>query len=228
MEVDFRPSEEKSRLKRLDEIINHIGLTASWFTDPALLPGQWTAFESRLYYLTAGTPFLPDLLLFAAPEEPPTIDPSGVRIRFLLHGSLRHLTGGSPSEVLHQGGSSSALDFLSHISRLLRNLDERSLSVQPPEDREQPKRRIWWATRSKGISERVSESPLAATDYNRIATRDLLNALDARPASDTAAWMSGYARISANIVDRKSFTAPVRYLIASPLYVERSAPPKDL
>lgn len=226
VEVDLTPSEQKARLQQLDQVVDHIGRTARWFTDPALEPGQWAFFESPLSYLKVGHYFLPDLVLFAAPNRALSCDPSGARVHLLLHGSSRHLLGGTSSQ-LYTPANSAALDFLAHISNLLDVLDVNSFSLPPAEDGQIPsRRRRRAAKRVQDEAAQREDRSFADVSYNRTAARDLLQAIEVKMGTDTAAWMSGYARISANLAEQvPAGRNPVRYLVASPLYVERTTPP---
>ncbi|MER7344424.1 SAVMC3_10250 family protein [Streptomyces aurantiacus] len=137
-------------------------------------------------------------------------------VRLLLHGSVGHLAGGQEpveaeppalaEEVRRQAGASSVgatwVELVTtHASALLG-----ILTAQPD-----------------AISERTREQvPAPASPVTLVeGTRQLLAALDRQLPVETAAWMQGYARVTAALEDGGS--GGVRYVVATPLYVEYAA-----
>jgi len=61
-------------------------------------------------------------------------------------------------------------------------------------------------------------------------TELLLRALDSQLRPETATWMAGYARVTADMSHmihprKRKRRKPVRYVVASPLYVEYTSSP---
>jgi hypothetical protein len=74
--------------------------------------------------------------------------------------------------------------------------------------------------------EHVAHEP--ARDRMPAATRRLLRAIDNEMSPETGAWMTGYARITANLQDQPKRTeSAIRYIVATPLYVEYSTSQTD-
>jgi hypothetical protein len=70
---------------------------------------------------------------------------------------------------------------------------------------------------------RPADEPLPRQDSRHLPTAvsRLLRAIDARVHLETAAWMAGYARVTADVSTRADRSVePVRHVIASPLYIE--------
>lgn len=238
-EVNLAPSARKLRLQHFNRIMGHIERSAKWFTDPTLTAGEWAAFESPLSYLIASYGDEKSMLLFATPAAAASLDPSGASVQLLLHGSPRHLVGGAPIQIPSPQGSgkvmveppgSTPAEYVNNVSLLMFDLDANSFSMATA----QPKGTL----PANRLSAKITPGKAAGgkgdfyrgIDYLPVATRDLLHAIEARVGTSTAAWMSGYARITANLAGTPMAHEghPPRYLVASPLYVERTAAPASL
>jgi hypothetical protein len=155
------------------------------------------------------------MVLFADPAEAVEGYERAWRARLVLHGSARHLVSPQgpvtveppPMSVVRSGagggydggGNSAGTWFAGYVARritteaghLLPALAERPA---PTED---------------------APAPTAPVGTLALGTRQLLTALDAEVGVATAAWMRGYARVTADLTN-----GPGRYVVASPLYVE--------
>ncbi|WP_328771115.1 SAVMC3_10250 family protein [Streptomyces sp. NBC_00286] len=194
----------RSRLRHLQEVDNYLATLARWFAEPDLRPGQWVQFEAPLRCVTLRGQYR-HLTLFADPgpgEEPDHERATGCRL--LMHGSVRHLVGhlpepvdGPPLEELDGGGHSAGTTFMTNAGRVVRALAEQ-----------------------EGGDTAVASPEGTSTGGNGLGgsgVRDLLHAIDARTPAGTAAWMRGYARVTA-LLPAKDTNA--RCLVASPLTVE--------
>ncbi|NGO40954.1 SAVMC3_10250 family protein [Streptomyces ureilyticus] len=194
----------RSRLRHLQEVDNHLATLARWFAEPDLRPGQWVQFEAPLRCVTLRGEYR-HLALFADPG--PGEDPDHERAancRLLMHGSVRHLVGympvpvdGPPLEEIDGGGADSAgTAFMTNAGRVVRALAEQDgqTAIASPEGT---------STDGNGLG--------------RSGVRKLLHAIDSRTPAGTAAWMRGYARVTA-LLPAEGTNA--RCLVASPLTVE--------
>lgn len=202
---------EKSKLKHLAQVIAHIEKSARWFLDPQATAGQWVNFEAPLNYLMVNRGDR-DLVFFVDRNVATADYPTGGSARLLLHCSSTHLRIGNrltrvpapPGESVVMGGGSGPDVFVEDsIKLLLKTLR----SQGPPSNENQPLPAVMLA----------SHLPSATTR--------LLRAIDARLYPETAAWMAGYARITASFAVPSSFEESVRYILASPLYIEHTIPP---
>ncbi|MGI3226605.1 SAVMC3_10250 family protein [Streptomyces sp. GTA36] len=185
--------------QHLAAVIKYVEERALWFQDPAARSGHWVYFEAPLYFFLVDSrePDIGTVLFYDSPAVE-GYDPGGTRL--LLHGSPRHLlasvskSGLASSEVIgsiYAGGTCRS-------SRLWDN-------ETPPE---------------APTAERISQDPEPPQRGLSISTIDSMGqavgsmrSIDHR-ASDGAAWMRGYARVS---VVHEGVGAIV---IATPLYVE--------
>jgi hypothetical protein len=163
-----------------------------WFADPAARPGNWVHFEAPLSYCNIGG----GTVVFLDADEASAEYPSGGRLRLVLHGSHQHIVG-EPVPSAHRELdpfwlSSSVLDiFIECLKNYSRALDETS-----------------WNRESGSLT------------LPQSLERDLSSLTGALQPRYTAAWMAGYARITA-VVPADNATI----LAATPLYVEHVAPP---
>jgi hypothetical protein len=209
--VDPTPDADRKRLQHLAKVIAHIERSARWFLDPEITPGQWVHFEAPLNYLAIRSDDR-DLVFFVDRSRPTATYPTGGATRLVLHCSGTHLrTEHRPVQVpappgvdvdvavrLH--GGSAGVFTVDSIELVLNSLRTRDpLDDDPPHS---------WEVRH----------------HLPAATTRLLRAIDARLYPETAAWMAGYARITANLTARED-SAERRYVIASPLYIEYAPPP---
>ncbi|MFD0419787.1 SAVMC3_10250 family protein [Streptomyces sp. NPDC127108] len=201
------PDAERERGERLRRIVRHVSAAAGWFAEPGLRAGSWVQFEAPLNFRVLRD-VAPGMVLFVDP--PVSVDGYGTggEVRLLLHGSVEHLAGGRvpvvaeppalSEEVHHEGswGGSGGDDWVelvtTHASALLG-----SLTGQPD-----------------AVSEDQPQEPVSPVTLLE-GTRQLLAALDRQLPVETAAWMRGYARVTAALGG-----GGVRYVVATPLYVE--------
>jgi hypothetical protein len=222
-DVDRAQDDRAEKVRRLDAVVRDIASSAAWFTEPDVRPGHWVQFEAPLNYLTLNGGDLDGMLLFVDLAEESEEYPTGGSVRLLLHGSARHLMGGSPlsiaasvdgqaTRLVLSGSGGPAFVCLVNNTDLLQQMFGMKAVVK-----------------SGGF-----EFRLEGWDRGELpsATRHLLRVLDEQVRPETATWMAGYARITANLsyLDVKDgmlesgSTPDIRYVVASPLYVEYSLP----
>lgn len=208
VEFDVAPTQDgqRDRLRHLARVIAHIEKSARWFLDPDVSAGHWVHFEAPLNYLVLNSE-----LVFFVDRPTATPDyPAGGAGRLVLHCSSAHLRMETPPTRMSapQGdpvpvpasGSGPGILSVDNIQLLLKSLHARNQPADEP--RPLPEEHTW---------------------YLPAATSRLLRAIDARVHPETAAWMAGYARVTASF-DLPA-AAPVRHVIASPLYIEYATPP---
>lgn len=214
VEISLDPAldAEKNRLKQLARVIAHIEKSARWFLDPPATAGQWVHFEAPLNYLVVNRDN-GDQVFFVDRSFATTDYPTGGTTRLILHCSGAHLrTENRPlrlaappgDNVTIDDGSGAGVFTADNIELLLRTL---STQRQPSDQDHRP-------------------PPAAWVEHLPTATTKLLHAIDARLYPETAAWMAGYARITASFaVPTSPLEGTARYIIASPLYIEYAKPP---
>lgn len=212
VDVDAQAADgEQGRMRHLRQVQKHLEETAYWYEEPCLRPGLWVQFEAPMRCVTLRGAYR-DLLLFVD-SEPRSGDSStpgsgggGVGCRLLLHGSAQHLLGWTPqltdgpalNEIVGGGDSVGAV-FLTRAGQVVEVL---SPAGDPGAD---------------APADAASASPLAPA-LSAEGIRDLLRALDAGHGGiDTAAPMTGYARVTALLPEQDGVP---RCLVASPLTVE--------
>jgi hypothetical protein len=214
VEIGVEPTPEagRSKLKQLARVIAHIERTARWFADPGAAAGQWVHFEAPLNYLVLDGGPVPGMTLFVDRATPSADYPEGGSTRLILHCSSNHLRiEGRPQAVIPPAGHAveSAVDVGSGPGVFTANNIDLLIDVL----RSQP-----------SASDGKSVAPgHYVSRHLPGATVDLLRAVDGRTHPETAAWMAGYARITAGFLDAPGKT---RYVIASPLYIEYARPPQ--
>ncbi|WJV49116.1 SAVMC3_10250 family protein [Streptomyces flavofungini] len=200
------PDAERERGERLRRIVRHVSAAAGWFAEPGLRAGSWVQFEAPLNF-RALRGAAPGMVLFVDPPRGVEGYETGGAVRLLLHGSVEHLAGGrvpvvaeppALSETVHHAGGwdCSGGDWVELLTTQASVLLG-SLTSQPD------------ATSEDEAQEPVSPVTLLE------GTRQLLAALDRQLPVETAAWMRGYARVTAALE-----CGDVRYVVATPLYVE--------
>lgn len=189
---------ERDRLKQLEKLDKYLGERAEWFAQPGLRPGLWVWFEAPLRCVTLQGDYQ-HMVLFADPapgEDPQYEQETGCRL--LLHGSSRHVRGYTPAAVEApalegiDGGSSIGTTFLTTAGQAVR-----ALSLE-----------------HDVAAEGMTSPP---TGLNGSGVRDLMEAIDARHGQVPGAWMSGLARVTAEL---PATSSAVRCVVASPLSVE--------
>ncbi|OXM70160.1 MULTISPECIES: SAVMC3_10250 family protein [Amycolatopsis] len=164
-----------------------------WFAEPDVRPGQWVHFEAPMSYGQ-----VEDAVLFIDIDRADGDYPTGGRLRLLLHGSVGHLVGAPPpgpdARSLRQALGPSRSWF--HVCQALRALNREDPQPTGNDDHGHP------ADQVAGI----------VRGMDRLTNR--------LQPEHTAAWVAGYARVTAVI---PAFRQTI--LAATPLYVEHVAPP---
>lgn len=223
------PDAERERGERLRRIVRHVSGTAGWFAEPGLRAGAWVQFEAPLNFRLLRD-VAPGMVLFVDPPCAVEGYGSGGAVRLLLHGSVRHLAGGQApavadppalaEEVRHWEGEAAGSAggtwvelVTTHASVLLGTLTAQPDAASEPTGEEAGER--------TGETGRHPLAPLSPTTLVA-GTRQVLAALDRQLPVETAAWMRGYARVTAALRDGALDGASegVRYVVATPLYVE--------
>ncbi|MFI6008655.1 SAVMC3_10250 family protein [Streptomyces sp. NPDC051243] len=208
---------ERARNERLHQVVEHVSASARWFTEGDLRAGSWVQFEAPLNYLMLRGPLAPDMVLFVDPPRPVEGYETGGRVRLVLHGSARHLVGSQNPVVAEPppldmeqlgalggsiGGSFGRL-VLPPAASLLTNL-----AGEPAVTSDLPR---------LGDPEGWREVRTLAD-----GTCQLLTTLDGQLPAETAAWMCGFARITA-VIDAPPSSESATYVVGTPLYVEFAA-----
>ncbi|MEU8691555.1 SAVMC3_10250 family protein [Streptomyces sp. NPDC048665] len=250
-EVQSAPEASDPQIKHLSRTVNHIKRNAKWFTDPDVFPGQWIAFAAPFNYVI----FPGNTLLFVDLPIRTEEYSTGGAIRLLLHGSAKNLAAGlQPAQVTElddrsdsdsvdiavrtwRGGTSSDASrhepssgpgYVQIVDANTMNL----LRARMGEGERETERELEGGDRLHARLRYDGSDDLhvtAAQPFDLIgATRLLINDLDRQVLADTAAWMSGYARVTAcRIVTSDPLTGPRGCVVASPLYVERVPDPSS-
>ncbi|WP_019066161.1 SAVMC3_10250 family protein [Streptomyces hokutonensis] len=170
---------------------------ALWYADDDVQPGQWVYFEVPLCYSLVEPglrfrPFRPVGVLFVDYEPSSESASQGNRVRLLMHGSHWHLRDRRSAE---SGGR--------------RPPDHLNLSTYSGLDRFVESLRRLNHVRQQDTAERGSLHRVMA----------LIFAMEQELEPElTAAWMAGYARVTAVLPEYS-------VVLATPLYVERVSPP---
>lgn len=203
----------------LEEVVLELEVSprsAGWYTNPQAQPGQWVEFEAALNHTVlpaadGSVAVFTDANTLESADSP----------RLLLHGSPIHLRGvvapANMATVTRQFGLAhgSGFDFtLAALSELFNVLEGDKLSS--PMGSSLPQRR-----HSFGVD-------MAITDFRRGDGEFMWGLLDALERAvftyNTAAWMSGWARITC-VLDDPYGDEQRRLLVATPLYVQYATPP---
>lgn len=219
--VDLEPGPDpvRSRLQHLKQVIRQVERTARWFTEPGLFAGEWVQFEAPLNHLVLDGGFR-DMLLFVDPPVPVDGYPSAGRVRLLMHGSARHLL------LLHQPGPGEESRAPEDVTELppssesgygasYTRLVARDGGALPPVPGLRPAPHDP-AVAGQLPADGATATPVTAAQSMALGTQVLLAAIDPRLSPETAVWMRGYARMTADL----SQPGGSRCVVASPLYVE--------
>lgn len=222
LDVDPVRDPESARGRRLEQVIEQVARDARWFAEDGLRPGRWVQFDAPLNYSLLDQRYFGGMLVFLDSGRPAPGYPTGGAVRLLLHGSARHLAGAVASvrvagEVEEQrsypagDGGQSSLGYPQQSAGgyigLARNV-ELLVGTMASADATPPRNLSRGQRRDPGLAE---------------ATERLVDALDAQMYPETAAWMTGYARVTVAL-DRGT----TRYVVASPLNVEHTDPPEHM
>lgn len=206
-ELTVETDSRQRDLPELDDVITALERSeraAVWFTDNAQ-PGQWVQFEAPMSYTTIGK-----VVVFLDADAQSAAYPSGGDVRLMLHGSSEHLVGGDPvprtsvEELSEQAAARSAIDadaFASVFNSFFDLIEygSRQDINSLEEDR---------------VMSLKNRLPAAGLDHVLpTLTRHLR-------LPHTAAWMAGYARVTAYTSAGQRST-----VFATPLYVEHVSPP---
>jgi len=186
----------------LNNVTDYIEQNFQWFTSESVRAGEWIYFEDWLNYRVFRPHHRASIVLFYNLND----DEIG-QTRLLLHGSPEHLRGSAPAEGqlrLDRLESSSPSDgpwFRDMLPILPKLVDKLAAG---PGDRTGIARGLEWDI------------------------KDVMQALDESNTSETAAWLTGYARVTARIAPSSGEISSERsFVVASPLYVEALPPPVD-
>ncbi|MEV6440968.1 SAVMC3_10250 family protein [Amycolatopsis sp. NPDC051716] len=195
----------ESRHPSLAKVLDHLesSRVVRWYEDDRLQAGDWIQYEARLNYTLANTahPIAteivgPIVLFWDARQD----DKQSTRL--LLHGHPEHLVGQAATETPTRersffGNPSDAHGFREFVSML--------------ESGEWAEKTKKWAE----MNERLGFDVSLHVNLGWILSR-----MDRAVPQEYAAWMAGYARVTASMqceyLDGKS----ARLVVASPLYVE--------
>ncbi|VVJ21325.1 Uncharacterised protein [Amycolatopsis camponoti] len=184
--------ETDQSLRKAVDVLEKSSRAPSWFADPDVRPGTWTHFEAPMAYRVLSL-HPGEALVFVDVDAATPEYPTGGRLRLLLHGSAHHLLetrSGSERESERLRGS--RWHEFAEMMRLF--LTDDAAAKDP-------------------------DAAKTIQDYSEFyASRiweDVRNLTRTLQPGYTAAWMAGYARVTARIP-----TADGVVLAASPLYVE--------
>jgi hypothetical protein len=200
--VEPQVPDDKSWTKAddLNKVTDYIEQHFQWFTSEQVRAGEWIYFEDWLNYRVFRPHRRTSIVLFYNLNHPDT-----GQTRLLLHGSAEHLRGSAPTD------GQLRLDSLS------------------PSPSDGPWFRDMLPTLPK-IIDKLAARPGARTGIARNLEwdiKDVVQALDQSNTSETAAWLTGYAKVSARITASSGESSPGGLVVASPLYVEAQQPPAD-
>lgn len=201
----------REKLPKIDTVLTALDgsdRAPVWFTEP-VQPGQWVRFEAPMSYIVIGT-----AVVLLDVEEPSIAYPSGGGIRLLLHGSAEHVVGTvqpqrtSVDELSAQAATHSpfgidAEAFASVFNHFFRLIDYAStLDINGfEEDR---------------VMSFKNSIRAAGLDHVLLTVSRHLH------LPYTAEWLAGCARVTAVAPSPSGHGTT---LFATPLYVERVAPP---
>ncbi|HKS45801.1 MAG TPA: SAVMC3_10250 family protein [Amycolatopsis sp.] len=194
----------KAAVPDLDKVIAALegsDRASHWFTED-VGPGQWVQFEAPMSYAVTDR----GGVIFLDLDQRTPSYPTGGDVRLMLHGSSRHIVGSEPpAQEVTDRQIDAAMGFSAGNPRhLLTKLLMDLASADEP------------LGQSASIAIKRVEHKLPGSYAHLIQV--LNRKLD---LSHTAAWMAGYARITA-------VPPPVngsRIVVATPLYVEYVSAP---
>jgi hypothetical protein len=272
-EFDRAPGNETGPVRRLDEVVDKLAYSAASFTAVGLRPGHWVQFEAPLNYLVIEGGDFDDMVLFTDPAEATEQYPTGGETRLLLHGSSCHLIGTCPAPAtaavdgearFKEGRRGSDPQAVVHAAkradRLLDMFGQKSpgrkVEGNDPHTFTHVARRAdllldMFGHKSPGRDADLPRWDEWPNDDLRTATDRLLHVLGQQVSPETAAWMTGYARVTAvlpvpqgqafrvhtsepdpfatvsdRVFNSYASAASASVVIATPLYVEYSTPPQ--
>jgi hypothetical protein len=164
-----------------------------WFADPEVRPGTWTHFEAPMAYRVISFHGGEALVFVDADAATPEY-PTGGRLRLLLHGSAPHLLETRSGPDRESGGRLRGSRWHEFAEMMRLFLTDDAAAKDPD---------------AAKIIQDYSEF------YASRIWEDVQNLTRTLQPEYTAAWMAGYARVTARIP-----TADGVVLAASPLYVE--------
>jgi hypothetical protein len=165
---------------------------AGWFADRESRPGQWVYFEAPLSFTAIG-----HLVIFLDLGKPTDSYPTGGSVRLVLHGSVIHLVGSTSV-----GEIPPTAFGLSRFYRMMRELDPYLAAEEAKLD---------------GSTAPAGENKSPSSIISKVI--DMID--QSIYPEHTAAWMAGYARITAKLPT----TSDADVVVATPLYVEYTAEP---
>ncbi|MEK8108250.1 SAVMC3_10250 family protein [Micromonospora sp. M12] len=194
---------DEPELEAVIAALDNSDRAAQWFTED-VGPGQWVQFEAPMSYALTdrgGVVFLD--LGEAVPGYP-----TGGEVRLLLHGSRRHVVRDEPAvQVVTDRQIDTVMGFSAGnphrlLSRLLLDL----------------------TTADEPLGQNASMAVARVEHKMPGVYARLFQVMDHQlDLPHTAAWMSGYARITA-VPPRVNGK---KVVVATPLYVEYGSPPTD-
>jgi hypothetical protein len=213
--LNLTPGSRRGLTPDLDRVVSALegsDRAPKWFADDNVQPGDWVHYEAPLGYVSIG-----DMVVFLDSDQPTPAYPTDCRLRLLLHGSLGHLVGVRPGRLVDKDHESVRF----HRSSFFLALECFRASLEAGKEDGSYDVYDWVTARlwPKQISD----------EFNVV-----IAALDARLHSRyTAAWMAGYARVTALLPHRpwsrdgrQRPKEPIgKIVVASPLYVEYVSQP---
>ena len=182
-------------VEKVIDALENSARAAAWFADKGARPGQWVYFEAPLSHIVIG-----GSVIFLDLGKPTDSYPTGGVVRLMLHGSRIHLTGSTSVEAIPMRAVGR-----SHFHLMMRDLD-RYLTAE---------------------EEKFDTSTIPANEDESLPYRlnRVITTLDRSMQLElTAAWMAGYARVTAVVPS----TPDVNLVVATPLYVEYIVEPKSI
>lgn len=199
------PDQSEKATPDLEKVISALensDRAAKWFADDNVQPGQWVHFDVPLCYTPLSDGHGVRAVVFLGSDEPTKDHPADGTTRLLLHGSAEHLLGGTVESSASRDSSRNPTRYteIRLFARLLYRLNRSSASSDGEPDAE-------------GMN-------LLGGKILEMEVPQVIQLLDdlLEPRL-TAAWMAGYARVTAVLHDENSTT-----VLATPLYVEYAPP----
>ena len=191
-----------AELKKVISALEKSDRAARWFADSRVQPGQWVHFDLPLCYTTIADRGA-RAVVFLGSDEPADGSSTVAATRLLLHGSAEHLLDGQDGDAANRDGWRSPVRYtqVRQFIHLLYRLNRHSTSSDSEPD--------------------ADELDLRSGRFLEGDVHEVFELLeDALAPRLTAAWMAGYARVTA-VLREEGFVT----VLATPLYVEYAPQP---